>query len=443
MASRLSLRLHICRLRPPLPLPLPHRPLCTSAHAHPSGPRPHPHPHASTSSSASTPSSSSGAAKLLPGATLATLLMLATLHARRLYDDSHLHQQRAQGADLQFQGDWKATFLQVLPLRFLSRRWGEITSIQLPLWLRPYVYGGWARAFHSNLEEASMPIEEYPSLRAFFTRKLKDGARPLETGPTNLISPVDGVIIGCGQVKGPGTMIEQVKGFSYSLSALLGAPPQLSGAKTTKLSEENQTLTTTATQTGSPILEGPRSTLNPSDRSLKGLFYCVLYLGPGDYHRIHSPSDWKIRLRRHFAGKLYPVNDRAVRTVKNLYVVNERVILEGEWSQGLMAMAAVGATNVGSIEIAMESELKTNLPLLGQQAHSIVSTQKYGIGGEGLGVKAGDEVAVFNLGSTVVLVFEAPVIDDNSANPILQEEQFRFLVKKGQRVKMGEAIGMW
>lgn len=369
--------------------------------------------------------------------------MLATLHARRLYDDSKLQQQRARGAEIQFSGDWKATFLLVLPLRFISRRWGEITSVELPLWLRSYVYSGWARAFHSNLDEASRPIEEYPSLRAFFTRKLKDGARPLEVGPSNLISPVDGVVIGCGQVKSPGTMIEQVKGFSYSLGALLGAPPQLSGAKVTNLGEGSQTLTTTAPPTDSLILKGPRSMSSPLDRSLKGLFYCVLYLGPGDYHRIHSPSDWKIRLRRHFAGKLFPVNDRAVRTVKNLYVVNERVVLEGEWSQGLMAMAAVGATNVGSIELALEPELKTNLPLLGQKAPFIVTTQKYGIGGEGVGVKAGDEVAVFNLGSTVVLVFEAPVADLDSANSSLQNEQFRFLLRKGQRVKMGEAIGKW
>ena len=76
--------------------------------------------------------------------------------------------------------------------------------------IRPYVYRGWARAFHSNLEEASKPIEDYPSLRAFFTRKLKDGVRPLATGPTTLLSPVDGIVISCGQVKGLGTMIEQV-----------------------------------------------------------------------------------------------------------------------------------------------------------------------------------------------------------------------------------------
>lgn len=128
------------------------------------------------------------------------------------------------------------------------------------------------------------------------------------------------------------------------------------------------------------------------------------------------------------------MNERAVRTIKNLYVVNERVVLEGEWSQGLMAMAAVGATNVGSIELAVEPEFKSNLPLLmslSRQAPPIVTTQEYG----SVGVKAGDEVAVFNLGSTVVLVFEAP---DSS-----EEGQFRFLLGKGQRVKMGEEIGKW
>lgn len=35
---------------------------------------------------------------------------------------------------------------------------------------------------------------------------------------------------------------------------------------------------------------------------MKGLFYCVIYLKPGDYHRIHSPVDWSILVRRHFSG---------------------------------------------------------------------------------------------------------------------------------------------
>lgn len=35
---------------------------------------------------------------------------------------------------------------------------------------------------------------------------------------------------------------------------------------------------------------------------VKGLFYCVIYLKPGDYHRIHSPVDWQVLVRRHFSG---------------------------------------------------------------------------------------------------------------------------------------------
>lgn len=42
---------------------------------------------------------------------------------------------------------------------------------------------------------------------------------------------------------------------------------------------------------------------------MKGLFYCVIYLKPGDYHRIHAPADWNVLVRRHFSGKL-----RAVKT---------------------------------------------------------------------------------------------------------------------------------
>lgn len=38
---------------------------------------------------------------------------------------------------------------------------------------------------------------------------------------------------------------------------------------------------------------------------VKGLYYCVIYLKPGDYHRIHSPVDWNVLVRRHFSGNSY------------------------------------------------------------------------------------------------------------------------------------------
>lgn len=39
------------------------------------------------------------------------------------------------------------------------------------------------------------------------------------------------------------------------------------------------------------------------------LFHMVVYLAPGDYHCFHSPTDWKVELRRHFPGRTAePVN---------------------------------------------------------------------------------------------------------------------------------------
>lgn len=107
------------------------------------------------------------------------------------------------------------------------------------------------------------------------------------------------------------------------------------------------------------------------------LFHIVVYLAPGDYHCFHSPTDWKVELRRHFPGKtphpfnpsipisclllhflslpslgsLMSVNPGVARLVKELFCLNERVALLGQWQHGFFSLTAVGATNVGSIRI--------------------------------------------------------------------------------------------
>ncbi|KAI8012272.1 hypothetical protein LOK49_LG06G01308 [Camellia lanceoleosa] len=241
-----------------------------------------------------------------------------------------------------------------------------------------------------DLEEAAKPLDEYASLREFFVRTLKEGSRPIDSNPCCLISPVDGTIIRFGELKGAGSMIEQVKGFSYFVSSLLGASPFLLVIAEEDIQQDSK---------GQEIIprdENKKSwwrtmnhghliyTLDFHCSLTMGLFYCVIYLKPGDYHRIHSPVDWNVLVRRHFSGWLFPLNERAARTIRNLYVENEKVC---RWQESFMVMAAIGATTIGSIEV--KSPISKSL-------------------------------------------------EDDSAT-----SKFRFCIRRGDRIHVGEALGRW
>ncbi|KAL6645355.1 hypothetical protein ACP70R_016963 [Stipagrostis hirtigluma subsp. patula] len=382
---------------------------------------------------------------LLPGATAAVLVMLGALHARRMYDDKKVAERKEKGIEPEFSPDFKASFLRLLPLRSMSRFWGSLMEVEVPVFMRPYIYKAWARAFHSDLQEVALPLEEYPSLQAFFVRSLKEGSRPIDPDPNCLVSPVDGKVLQLGELRGPGAMIEQVKGFSYSVSSLLGASTSLHDAAEEyfprehiqqNMPESSNTKSWWRVSVASPKLR-EQALMSPK----KGIFYCVIYLLPGDYHRVHSPVDWNILKRRHFSGHLFPQNERAVRTIRNLYVENERVVLEGRWKEGFAAIAAVGATNVGSIKLFIEPELRTNKPM-SRMVHSQPPEERvYEPEGIGVMVKKGEEIAGFNMGSTVVLVFEAPVSKAREDARILSD--FNFCIRAGDKVRVGEAIGRW
>lgn len=384
------------------------------------------------------------------GATMATLVMLGLLHARRLYDDNQLEVVRDKGIEIEFSPDAKASLLRLLPLRSISRIWGFITNVEYPIWLRPYIYKAWARAFHSDLEEAALPLDHYASLRDFFVRTLKEGSRQIDPDPHCLVSPVDGTILKFGELKDSEAMIEQVKGFSYSASSLLGTSSFLPVGEEDIVGdciEENNIAEETSKKSwwrisfASPQVRDP----TPVCRRMKGIFYCVIYLKPGDYHRVHSPVDCSILLRRHFSGRLFPVNERATRTIRNLYVQNERVVLEGRWAEGFFALAAIGATNIGSIELLIEPELRTN------KLKKILHTEppkerEYEPQGVGVMLKKGDEIAAFNMGSTVVLIFQAPISKSKTKGQECDgcdSSVFNFCVQRGDKIRLGEALGRW
>ena len=93
------------------------------------------------------------------------------------------------------------------------------------------------------------------------------------------------------------------------------------------------------------------------------LFFAVVYLAPGDYHRFHAPAAWVVEKRRHFAGELYSVAPYVAKRLHNLFALNERVALLGRWRYGFFSMVPVGATNVGSIVINFD-KVRFVLPFL-------------------------------------------------------------------------------
>merc|ERR1711916_142766 len=118
-------------------------------------------------------------------------------------------------------------------------------------------------------------------------------------------------------------------------------------------------------------------------------------------------------------GTLFPISPLVARLIPNLFSLNERVIAVGDWEYGtrFFAQALVGAYNVGSIEIHFDSATKTNRLLRDFRCPNL---ELFSFGGVGcfaynrkydtpIEVAQGEELGLFNLGSTVVLVFEAPL----------------------------------
>lgn len=283
----------------------------------------------------------------------------------------------------------------LLPLRIVSKIWGQIANIDLPVQTRSYVYGKYSSWFNVNLKEAAVEdLTAYNSLADFFVRMLKPEVRKIDESSC-LVSPCDGRILHCGPATSD--IIEQVKGVTYTLEQFFG---EISWS-TQKTSESYY-----------------KSLLKNGENILH---QCVIYLAPGDYHRFHSPCDWKAIFRRHFSGKLLSVNPTIAKLIPGLFCVNERVVYVGEWKHGFFSFTPVGATNVGSIEVYKDEDLKTNKRKL--KYSEDLKLEKFQ-------QHRGEMVGQFNMGSTIVLIFEAP-------------KTFKFFNKDGDTVKMGEKLGFF
>jgi len=157
----------------------------------------------------------------------------------------------------------------------------------------------------------------------------------------------------------------------------------------------------------------------------------VIYLSPADYHRFHSPAIHTGDYRRHVVGYLSPVKPSYVNKHKDVFKQNERVNIFGRWEQGFYFESAVGATNVGSIKLDFDTEVVTNktfneYPYFEDKNYiTNVSAEKAGPISKYLtsssfnlnediinqssskGFQKGELTGRFEMGSTIVLVFEA------------------------------------
>jgi phosphatidylserine decarboxylase len=258
--------------------------------------------------------------------------------------------------------------LYLVPKNWLSRVVGRIMERRWPFSLHTTIRDAMIKAFKPEVAEAQFPLDHYATWSEFFVRRLKPDARVI--GTSALICPVDGTLTQRGLLETAELQLTQVKGIRYTLAGLLGG-------------------------------------IDP--QAYAGGSFLTVYLAPYNYHRIHTAAGGRVLQARHVPGALWPVNVWSVQNIRDLFVRNDRVLVEMECPlnpleanspTGRMTIALIGATNVGRTTLAF-SDLKANDP----------AALRAGVVREipivaPLMLEKAAELACFEMGSTIVLVLD-------------------------------------
>ncbi len=158
-----------------------------------------------------------------------------------------------------------------------------------------------------DASEAERPLAAYASLADFFERRLRAGARPLETDPVRLSSPCDARVTALADCAGE----LEVKSSRVTLGELL-----------------DHALLARRFERGAAL---------------------VFRLAPADYHRFHFPADGLAGPARRVAGPLESVHPIALAAAAASFRNQREITLLETDRFGTLAMIEVGAMLVGTI----------------------------------------------------------------------------------------------
>lgn len=244
----------------------------------------------------------------------------------------------------------------LLPHRLLSQLANRLAYSQTP-WVKHRFIHAILANFDVNLDEAADPDpDSYESFNAFFTRALKPGARMPDPDPETLLLPADGKVSQCGNIADG--RIFQAKGHSFTAAELLGDA-----------------------ELAKPYANG---------------LFMNIYLSPRDYHRVHMPWAGTLTETLHVPGRLFSVSPGTVADVPRLFARNERLVCHFDTDFGPMCSVMVGAMLVSGVETVWNG---VNIPEYADKP------KRTDFRGRNIRLERFAEMARFNYGSTVILLF--------------------------------------
>jgi phosphatidylserine decarboxylase len=248
-------------------------------------------------------------------------------------------------------------FLQyALPHRFLSRLVYWATRWTFAPW-KNWLIGTIVRKYDVDMRQAAQPDPlAYQHFNAFFTRKLKPGARQVDADPAALLSPADGRISQAGKIVDG--RIFQAKGQDYSAAELLGGDEAAAA----------------------PYRNGR---------------FVTVYLSPRDYHRVHMPLKGTLQETVHVPGRIFSVAPFAVAAIPRLFARNERLVCHFEGEHGPFVVVMVGAILVSSVATVWDGlVIPPYAPAIRRKSFA----------GQHVTLDRFAEMARFNMGSTVIVL---------------------------------------